>query len=80
MKYIKIKKALISRQFKNSNMYLEFLKIARDRNVDIIYVEENELINIGELKIEIYNSNYDVVLGNFMNNNAILCRISFFIL
>ena len=42
-----MKKALISRQVKNSNMYLEFLKIARDRNIDIIYIEENELINIG---------------------------------
>lgn len=78
MKYIKIKKALISRQVKNSKMYLEFLKIARDRNIDIIYVEENDLINIGELKIEIYNPNDDVVLENFINNNAILCRISFF--
>ena len=69
---------LFSRQVKNSKMYLEFLKITRDRNIDIISVEENELINIGELKIEIYNPNYDVVLENFMNNNAILCRISFF--
>ena len=77
MKYIKIKNAIIAKQFKNSRMYSEFLEIANKKKINIIYVKENDHFKFKDFRIDIYNPNDEAIMENVMNNNAILNMLRF---
>jgi len=72
MKYIKVKNAIIAKQFKISRMYSEFLEIANKKKINIIYVKENDHFKFKDFRIDIYNPNDEAIMENVMNNNAIL--------
>ena len=77
MKYLKIKNAVISKQFKNSIMYEEFVKIALKKKINLIYVKENDYFVFKDFRIDVYNPNGEAIMENVMNNNAILCMLRF---
>jgi len=77
MKYIKVKNAIIAKQFKNSKMYSEFLKIANKKKINLIYVKENDHFKFKDFRIDIYNPNDEAIMENVMNNNAILNMLRF---
>ena len=77
MKYIKVKNAIIAKQFKNSRMYSEFLEIANKKKINIIYVKENDHFKFKDFRIDIYNPNDKAIMENVMNNNAILNMLRF---
>ena len=77
MKYIKVKNAIIAKQFKNSRMYSEFLEIANKKKINIIYVKENDHFKFKDFRIDIYNPNDEAIMENVMNNNAILNMLRF---
>lgn len=77
MKYIKVKNAIIAKQFKNSRMYSEFLEIANKKKINIIYVKENDYFKFKDFRIDIYNPNDEAIMENVMNNNAILNMLRF---
>ena len=77
MKYIKVKNAIIAKQFKNSRMYSEFLEIANKKKINIIYVKENDHFKFKDFRIDIYNPNDEAIMENVMNNNGILNMLRF---
>lgn len=77
MKYIKVKNAIIAKQFKISRMYSEFLEIANKKKINIIYVKENDHFKFKDFRIDIYNPNDEAIMENVMNNNAILNMLRF---
>lgn len=77
MKYIKVKNAIIAKQFKNSRMYSEFLEIANKKKINIIYAKENDHFKFKDFRIDIYNPNDEAIMENVMNNNAILNMLRF---
>ncbi|MBF0988200.1 MAG: DNA internalization-related competence protein ComEC/Rec2 [Clostridiales bacterium] len=77
MKYIKVKNAIIAKQFKNSRMYSEFLEIANKKKINIIYVKEKDHFKFKDFRIDIYNPNDEAIMENVMNNNAILNMLRF---
>ena len=77
MKYIKVKNAIIAKQFKNSKMYSEFLEMANKKKINLIYVKENDHFKFKDFRIDIYNPNDEAIMENVMNNNAILNMLRF---
>ena len=77
MKYIKVKNAIIAKQFKDSKMYSEFIRIANKKRINVIYVKENDCFQFNDFRIDIYNPNDEPIMENVMNNNAILNMLRF---
>ena len=75
---MKIKNLIISKQAKNSELYERIMKIAKKKKINIIYVKKGDLLNIENLKIEILHPNEEFITENPLNNNAIVCKVSYY--
>lgn len=82
LKNFKIKNAIICKQPENSKLYEEFLKISKEKHVNIFYAKRGDCIHISQIKILILNpislNKEEFIQENAMNNNAIVCKIIFF--
>ena len=79
MKKWKVKKAIISKQFESTANFQEFLKIAEDKKIEIIVVEANHQIHIEQnLYFDIlWPDSAHVLSKNSINNNALVCKLSY---
>ena len=77
MEKLKVKKAIVGKQFENTENFQEFFKIANDKKIEIIVVEANNQIHIEkDLYFDIIwpNSSH-VISENSINNNALVCKL-----
>ena len=77
MKDLNVKNVIISRQPEFSENYKELLKIAKERKINIIYVNEGDELKIEEdLSIKILWPDYKkFITENRLNNNSIVCKL-----
>lgn len=77
MENIKVKNVIISKQPFNSNNFEKFIKIAKQKNINIIIANKGDKINIEK------NIFFDIlwpdsnkfILENALNNNSLVCKL-----
>ncbi len=77
LKNMEVKNLIISKQPEKTEVYEEITTIAKERNTNIIYVEKYDILKIKDLQIEIINPNSNFITDNPLNNNAIVCKITY---
>lgn len=70
---------IIGEQFENSENYLEFLKIIKEKNIKLNVVDEKAKINIEkDLYFNVlWPSNSQKIEENSINNNALVCKLNY---
>ena len=77
MKNLKVRNVIISKQSESSANYEEFLKIVRERKINIIYVNKGDKMQI-EKNLDIYilwPDSKNFIAENSLNNNSIVCKL-----
>ena len=75
---LKIENLIISKQPENSKLYEEIINICKKKKIKILYVKSGDKLNIKNLKIEILHPSEDFISENPLNNNAIVCKITYY--
>lgn len=77
MKEIKVNKIIIGKQFENSDNYEEFLKIIKQKNIDVYITEAGERIIIEKnLYFDIlWPDKENIINENILNNNSLVCKL-----
>ena len=79
MQELKVKKAIIARQFENSNNYKRFIKLAQEKKIKVIVVEAGDVINIEKdirLKV-LWPDSKNKINENVLNNNSLVCKLEY---
>ena len=79
LKEITVKNVIIGKQFETSENYEEFLKIIKEKKIQVRVVEEGSKILVEkDLFFDVLwpNSN-QIVSDNSMNNNALVCKLTY---
>ena len=79
LKEITVKNVIIGKQFETSENYEEFLKIIKEKKIQVRVVEEGSKILVEkDLFFDVLwpNSN-KIVSDNSMNNNALVCKLTY---
>ena len=79
MQELKVKKAIIARQFENSNNYKKFIKLAQEKKIKVIVVEAGDVINIEKdinLKV-LWPDSKNKINENVLNNNSLVCKLEY---
>ena len=70
MEKLNVKKAIVSKQGEKSSNYMQFLKIAKKKNVKIVVVQAGDVIAIDEkCSLSILFPEKDLIHTNILNNN-----------
>lgn len=77
LKNMKVENLIICKQAEDSNLYQEITSICNEKKINIIYVQKGNKINIQNLKIEILHPEENLISENPLNNNAIVCKMTF---
>lgn len=79
MQELKVKKAIIARQFESSNNYKKFIKIAQEKKIKTIVVEAGDLINIEkDIKLRVlWPDSKNKINENVLNNNSLVCKLEY---
>ena len=79
MQELKVKKAIIARQFESSNNYKKFIKIAQEKKIKTIVVEAGDLINIEkDIKLKVlWPDSKKKINENVLNNNSLVCKLEY---
>lgn len=79
MQELKVKKAIIARQFENSNNYKEFIKLAQEKKIKVIVVEAGDVINIEkEIRLRVlWPDSKNKINENVLNNNSLVCKLEY---
>lgn len=73
---LKVKNAIISRQIKESENYKKFLKIVKDRKINVMIVKKDDEICIEKnLKIDVLWPKREQITDNVLNNNSIVAKV-----
>jgi competence protein ComEC len=77
MQELKVKNVIISKQFENSNNFQEFLKIVKDKEIEVNIVEKGDRVNIEKnLYFNIlWPDSSQTINENSINNNAMVCKL-----
>ena len=77
MENLKVNKVIISTQTENSENYEKFVSIVKEKNIDVALVKSGDRINIEKnLYFDVlWPDNNNLITGNAMNNNAIVCKL-----
>ena len=77
MENMKVKNAIIGKQYERSSNYDEFIKIARNRRINIKVVEAGNRINIenGVYFNVLWPSSSNMISENSVNNNSLVCKL-----
>ncbi len=78
LKNMKIKNLIIAKQPETSQLYEEITGIAKAKNINIIYVQKGDALNIKNLKLQIMHPSDNFITENPLNNNAIVCKITYY--
>ena len=79
LKEIEVKNVIIGKQFEDFENYMEFLKIAKAKNINVFVVSESQKINIEKdvfFDILWPNKNQEIK-ENSINNNALVCKLNY---
>ena len=79
MHELKVKKAIIARQFENSNNYKKFIKLAQEKKIKVIVVEAGDVINIEkDIKLKVlWPDSKNKINENVLNNNSLVCKLEY---
>lgn len=74
---LKVKNVIIGKQFEDSENLKKFLRIVKDKKIQVLVVEDKTRINIEkDLYFDILWPDSDkIILENSINNNAIVCNL-----
>lgn len=73
---LKVEHVIISRQSKVSENYKKFLKIVKDKKIDVMVVKKDDEICVEKsLKIEVLWPREEQLVDNVLNNNSIVAKI-----
>lgn len=77
IKEIEVDKIIIGKQFENSDNYEEFLKIIKQKNIDVYITEVGERIIIEKnLYFDIlWPDKENIINENILNNNSLVCKL-----
>jgi len=77
MQEITVKKIIIGKQFEDSDNYKEFIKIAKERKIQVYMVEAGQRIKIEKnLYFDIlWPSLQRAISENVLNNNSLVCKL-----
>ncbi len=78
LKNMKIDNLIISKQIETSDLYEQIINIAKQKKIKVIYVAKGIKMHVGKLDIEILNPDDNFITENKLNNNAIVCKISYY--
>ncbi len=76
---LKVENIIIGYQYEETENFLEFLKIAKDKKINMILVKNREILKIDESAyFEFYFPNsQDMISENAINNNSIVAKLTF---
>ena len=79
MQELKVKKAIIARQFESSNNYKKFIKIAQEKKIKTIVVKAGDVINIEkDIKLRVlWPDSKNKINENVLNNNSLVCKLEY---
>ena len=78
MKELKVGQVIISKQGENSDNYIEFKNIVKEKNIKVFVVKKGNTIKIEEnLNIEILWPKEEQISENILNNNSIVCKLNY---
>ena len=77
MQELEVKNVIIAKQFENYENYMEFIKIAKQRNVKVQVVEMGQRINIEKyIYIDVlWPNSKKIISENSINNNSLVCKM-----
>ena len=74
MQEIKVNNIIIGKQYKSSENYEEFIKIVKEKKINVKIVEEGEKVSIED------NLYFDIIWpisDNSINNNSLVCKLNY---
>ena len=79
IKELKVKNIFISKQFEDSKNYQEFLKLIKDKNINVKILEKGDKLQLEKnLKVEIiWPDNKNILSENILNNNALVMKLKY---
>lgn len=78
LKNMKVKTVIIPKQFEESNNYIKFIEIAKDRKIEVIEVTAGQRIMLDkEVEMCVLWPVEDYVKENLINNNSIVFKLYF---
>lgn len=77
MEKINVKKVVIGKQFETCDNYEEFIKIIKEKRINVTVVEKGEKINIEkELYFNVlWPDSKNKISENVINNNSLVCKL-----
>lgn len=74
---IKVKNAIIGKQAKNSKLYQEFLKICKNKKVNIIQAKSGDTLEIENNKVilKFLHPTDNLITNNPLNNNSLVFKL-----
>lgn len=77
MEKINVKKVIIGKQFETCDNYEEFIKIIKEKRINVTVVEKGEKINIEkELYFNVlWPDSKNKISENVINNNSLICKL-----
>ena len=79
IKELKVKNIFISKQFEDSKNYQEFLRLVKDKNINVRILEKGDKLELEKnLEFEIiWPDNKNIVSENILNNNALVMKLNY---
>lgn len=79
MQEIKVNNIIIGKQYKSSENYEEFIKIVKEKKINVKIVEEGEKVSIEDnLYFDIiWPFSDNMISDNSINNNSLVCKLNY---
>ena len=79
MQEIKVNNIIIGKQYKSSEKYEEFIKIVKEKKLNVKIVEEGEKVSIEDnLYFDIiWPFSDNMISDNSINNNSLVCKLNY---
>lgn len=79
MQEIKVNNIIIGKQYKSSENYDEFIKIVKEKKINVKIVEEGEKVSIEDnLYFDIiWPFSDNMISDNSINNNSLVCKLNY---
>ena len=79
MQEIKVNNIIIGKQYKSSENYEEFIKIVKEKKINVKIVEEGEKVSIeDDLYFDIiWPFSDNMISDNSINNNSLVCKLNY---
>ncbi len=77
MEELNVQNVIIGKQFESCENYMEFIKIAKQRNIKVHVVEAGKRVNMEkDIYFDIlWPSSNNMINENILNNNSLVCKI-----